>query len=80
MIDHLPDATSRLRCGHCGNLTRFDVVATRRTRAFFHYSVGGDLDVEEETVLDEQVESVTCRWCCAAGESIEVVPVDAASA
>ena len=71
---------SRYRCRACGNLTRFDVVATRRTRAFFHYSVGGDLDVEEETVLDEQVESVTCRWCGAAGESIEVVPVDAASA
>lgn len=71
---------SRYRCRACGNLTRFDVVATRRTRAFFHYSVGGDLDVEEETVLDESVESVTCRWCGAAGESIEVVPVDATSA
>lgn len=71
---------SRYRCRACGNLTRFDVVATRRTRAFYHYSVGGDLEVEEETVLDEAVESVTCRWCGAAGESIETVPVDATPA
>lgn len=68
---------TRYRCRACGNLTRFDVVATRRTRAFFHYSVAGDLEVEEETLLDEQVETVECRWCGAAGESIESVPVDA---
>ena len=73
-------SASRYRCRACGNLTRFDVVATRRTRAFYHYSVGGDLDVEEETVLDESVESVTCRWCGAGGESIETVPVDATPA
>ena len=68
---------SRYRCRACGNLTRFDVVATRRTRAFHHFSVGGDLEVEDEVVLDEQVESVTCRWCGASGESIEAVPLDA---
>jgi transposase len=55
--------TTRYRCGACGNVTRFDVVATRRTRAFHHYSLGGDLQVEEEEVLDERVEQVTCRWC-----------------
>lgn len=70
-------STTRYRCRGCGNLTRFDVVASRRTRAYYHYSVGGDLDVEDETVLDEQVESVTCRWCGAAGDSIESVPVEA---
>jgi len=45
------------------------------------FSVGGDLEVEDETVLDEQVESVECRWCGAAGESIEVLvtEVDPAS-
>lgn len=66
---------SRYRCRACGNLTRFDVVATRRTRAFYHFSVGGDLEVEDETVLDEQVESVECRWCGASGDSIESVPL-----
>lgn len=48
-------------------MTRFDVVATRRTRAFHHYSIGGDLEIEEEDVLNEEIESVTCRWCGASG-------------
>ncbi len=68
---------TRFRCRACGNLTRFDVVATRRTRSFHHFSVGGDLEVEDETVLDEQVESVECRWCGASGESIEVLTTEA---
>jgi hypothetical protein len=53
----------RYRCAACGNLTRFDVTTTRRTRAFHHYTVGGDLVVEAEDVLDERVEAVSCRWC-----------------
>jgi hypothetical protein len=53
----------RYRCTACGNLTRFDVVTTRRTRAFHHYTVGGDLTVEDEQVLAETVEEVACRWC-----------------
>jgi hypothetical protein len=65
----------RYRCRSCGNLTRFDVVVTRRTSAFHHYSVGGDLNVEEEELLEERVERVTCRWCGAGGESIEELPV-----
>jgi hypothetical protein len=53
----------RYRCTACGNLTRFDVTTTRRTRAFHHYSVGGELQVEQEEVLDEVVEDISCRWC-----------------
>jgi hypothetical protein len=64
----------RYRCSACGNLTRFDVVASQRTRAFHHFSVGGDLQIEEEEVLDATVETVTCRWCGASGETIEVIP------
>jgi hypothetical protein len=63
----------RYRCGACGNLTRFDVVTTRRTSAFHHYSVGGDLTVEDEQLLEENVERVTCRWCGASGDSIETL-------
>ena len=62
----------RYRCSACGNVTRFDVVATRRTRAYYHFSIAGDLDIEEEEVLDENVERVTCRWCGATGDRIEV--------
>ena len=69
----------RYRCSGCGNLTRFDVVATRRTRAFHHFSVGGDLTVEDEEVLDERIDSVECRWCGASGDAIETVPVDEGS-
>jgi hypothetical protein len=70
---------ARYRCNACGNLTRFDVVTTRRTSAFHHYSVGGDLTVEEEKVLEERVERVTCRWCGAEGDSIEELTADAAA-
>ena len=54
---------TRYRCSNCGNLTRFDVVTTRTVKAFHHYSVGGELSVEDPEVLSEQVESVSCRWC-----------------
>jgi hypothetical protein len=71
--------TARYRCTACGNLTRFDVVATRRTRAFHHFSVGGELTVEDEEVVDERIEAVTCRWCGAGGDRIAELSADAAS-
>ena len=64
--------TPRYRCTACGNLTRFDVTVTRRTRAFHHYTVGGALVVEEEQVLSELVEDVSCRWC-GSGRAVEPV-------
>lgn len=66
--------TTRYRCAACGNLTRFDVTITRRTRAFHHYSIGGDLTVEDEEVLAETVEEVACRWC-GSGQAVENVDV-----
>jgi hypothetical protein len=54
---------ARYRCTACGNLTRFDITTTRRSRAFHHYTVGGELSIEDEEVLSEVVEDVTCRWC-----------------
>ena len=71
------DAPPRYRCDACGNLTRFDVTSTRRTRAFHHYTVGGELAGEDEQVLDEVVEEVACRWC---GTGASVRPVPAAEA
>jgi hypothetical protein len=62
---------TRYRCAACGNLTRFDVVTSQRTRAFHHYTVGGELRVEDEVVLDQSVDSVSCRWC-GTGASVEV--------
>jgi hypothetical protein len=63
---------TRYRCTACGNLTRFDVVSSRRTRAFHHYTVGGELSVEDEEVLEERVEEITCRWC-GTGTAVEAV-------
>lgn len=67
----------RFRCTACGNLTRFDVVLSRRTRAFHHYTVGGELSVEDEEVLDEKLEQIACRWC---GDGDHVEPVSAEQA
>ena len=64
--------TARYRCAGCGNLTRFDVTTTRRTRAFYHYTLGGELAVEDEEVLSETVEEVACRWCGSA-RAVEVL-------
>ncbi len=50
-------------CAACGNKTRFDVFETKRVRAFQHFSLGGDLNVEEEEVLEHHIERVVCRWC-----------------
>jgi hypothetical protein len=68
--------SARYRCSACGNLTRFDVVQSRRTRAFHHFSVGGELSIEDEEVLEAHVEEITCRWCGASGDRIEEVPLD----
>ena len=62
----------RYRCGACGNLTRFDVTLSRRTRAFHHYTVGGELSVEDEEVLEETIEAVACRWC-GHGRAVELI-------
>jgi hypothetical protein len=45
-------------------------------KAFHHYSVGGELSVEDAEVLSEAVESVECRWCGPAGvvEELAVTP------
>lgn len=65
--------SARYRCTSCGNLTRFDVTSTRRTTAYHHYTVGGDLSVEDEHVLEDRIESVECRWCATAGR-VEALP------
>ena len=72
-IRPMSETPTRYRCTACGNLTRFDVTTTRRTRAFHHYTVGGELDVEQVDVLAEDIESVECRWC---GPGAAVVTVE----
>jgi hypothetical protein len=69
----LPDASSRWRCTACGNLTRFDAVRTTKVRQFLHVDLAGAAAVEEEEVLADTVEHVTCRWC-GARDAVELVP------
>ena len=64
---------TRFRCAQCGNLTRFDVVERRRTRAYHHFTLAGEVTVEDEEVLEAERESVTCRWC-GSSEHIEELP------
>jgi hypothetical protein len=68
----VPTATTRWRCGRCGNLTRFDVVRTSRVREFVHLDLAGEPAVEEREVLADSVETVRCRWCDADG-TVELV-------
>jgi len=67
-------AAPRYRCTACGNLTRFDVTATRTTRSFHHYTVGGELQVEETDVLAEHIDDVRCRWCGTGDAVVEMAP------
>jgi hypothetical protein len=59
----VPVDVPRYRCDSCGNLTRFDVTTSQTTKAFHHYTVGGELEIEEETVLSRHVDEIVCRWC-----------------
>lgn len=72
MTHQLPDEDHRWRCGGCGNLTRFDVIRTRRTDEFWHLDLPGEPHVESVEVLAETVESVRCRWC-GRDDAIELV-------
>jgi len=71
MPPQMPDQTQRLRCSACGNLTRFDVVRSRRTREFIHVDLAGEPTVEEVEVISEEVAEVRCRWC--ASTAVELV-------
>jgi DNA-directed RNA polymerase subunit RPC12/RpoP len=72
LAEYRGGVTTRYRCSACGNLTRFDVTSTRTTKAFHHFTVGGDLVVEDEEVVEESVHEVACRWC-GHGRSVEVL-------
>lgn len=68
-----PTAETRWRCSLCGNLTRFDVQRTVRSREYVHVDLAGTQAVEEREVVAETVDRVTCRWC-RRPDSIELVP------
>ncbi|MDA8368495.1 MAG: hypothetical protein M0026_01320 [Nocardiopsaceae bacterium] len=78
----VPSETQRWRCAQCGNLTRFDVTRSVRSRDYLHFDLSGASRVEESEVLGETVEQVRCRWCNAvdSAELIDRPAVEADSA
>ncbi len=68
-----PGPETRWRCTLCGNLTRFDVTRSSRSREYVHVDLAGEPVVEERELLDDVVDHVTCRWCNAV-DQVEVVP------
>jgi hypothetical protein len=68
----IPNTTNRWRCGGCGNLTRFDVTRSRKTEEYWHFDLSGEPVIESTDLKDENVESVTCRWCGRA-DAIELI-------
>jgi transcription elongation factor Elf1 len=69
----IPDSDHRWRCGHCGNLTRFDVTRSTTATEYWHFTMAGDPVVETTEVAAETIERVVCRWC-GASDRIEIVP------
>lgn len=65
------------RCEACGNKTRFDVFESKRVRSFHHFTLGGEVSIDEEEVLDRHVEKVVCRWCGSADSIVAEAPADA---
>jgi hypothetical protein len=59
-------------------LTRFDVTVTTTEKAYHHYSVGGELTIEDPAIVAHRVDEVACRWC-GHGRSVEVVDEVASS-
>ena len=68
-----PDRMTRWRCSRCGNLTRFDVLRSRRAKEYWHFDLGGEVSVEDQEVLHDDIEEVRCRWC-GATDTVEIVP------
>lgn len=67
-----PDQTTRWRCSRCGNLTRFDVVRSMRANEYWHFDLGGDVTVEDQHAVHDEIEAVTCRWC-GATDTVELI-------
>jgi hypothetical protein len=63
------------RCTHCGNKTRFDVYDTVKRRRFEHADLSGDVNVDEEDILERAVDRVVCRWCDRE-DGVEIAHVD----
>lgn len=71
-VPDVPSEITRWRCARCGNLTRFDVLRTRKAHEYWHFDLAGAPEVTEDSVLTDRIERVVCRWC-GADDSVELI-------
>lgn len=43
-----------------------------RANEYWHVDLGGDVTVEEQHALHDEIEAVTCRWC-GATDTVELI-------
>lgn len=60
------------RCEQCGNKTRFDVYDRVTRRRFEHADFAGNVNVDEEEVIEREVTRVVCRWCDSEDQVVEM--------
>ena len=64
---------TRYRCKACGNREKFQVIHFKKSTAYHHFTVGGELiEIIEERVHADVIEKVTCIWCANGGD-VEVM-------
>ena len=66
------NTSTRYRCKACGNLTRFDVIRVQRTSEYHHFTTDGKLTIEDEQIMDQWIESISCRWCESGSDVVEI--------
>lgn len=69
-------SVKRYRCGACGNLTRFEVVMSRRTRETHHVGLDGIPVIGGAELLADSAEEVVCAWCGDAGQVAPMTSID----
>ena len=66
------NTNTRYRCKACGNLTRFDIIRVQRTSEYHHFTTDGKLTIEDEQIMDQSIESISCRWCESGNDVVEI--------
>jgi hypothetical protein len=49
------------------------VVRSLRANEYWHFDLAGEVTVEEQQALHDEIEAVTCRWC-GAKDTVESIP------
>lgn len=63
----------RYRCKACGQREKFEVIRFKKSTAYHHFNLAGELiEILEERVHADVTEKVTCIWC-ADGGNVEVM-------